>query len=220
MSPQICQGEEYDGKLADVWALGATMYMLRFGRPPFLAKKVIELCYKIVHNDVEWPPIVVETTTQVDDATTTTTTTTTRCDPQVQGLLAGMLQKEPKRRLPLQQVYRKATPIIRSLYAARAPPRPTGTTPIGDGNAAGTLTSPGGGAGSTGGDGRSGGRGKGGGKGAGRGAWLNNKARGITHSTNSSSSSGSNSNNNGSSSSSSSSSNGSRSRPCSRRCAS
>ena len=49
---QICAGEEYDGAAADVWALGATMFMLRFGTPPFLANKIMLLCYKIIHDEV------------------------------------------------------------------------------------------------------------------------------------------------------------------------
>jgi serine/threonine protein kinase len=46
---QICANEKYDGAAADVWALGGTMFMLRFGTPPFLAPKVMLLCYKIIH---------------------------------------------------------------------------------------------------------------------------------------------------------------------------
>ena len=36
MSPELCDGKQYSGRLADVWAFGGTMFMLRFGRPPFL----------------------------------------------------------------------------------------------------------------------------------------------------------------------------------------
>ena len=31
-SPELCAGEKYDGRLSDVWSLGGTMFMLRFGR--------------------------------------------------------------------------------------------------------------------------------------------------------------------------------------------
>lgn len=40
MSPELCSGGEYSGHLADVWALGATMYMIRCGKPPFVANQV------------------------------------------------------------------------------------------------------------------------------------------------------------------------------------
>lgn len=46
MSPELCSGGEYSGQLADVWALGATMYMIRCGKPPFMANQV--LCYGTV----------------------------------------------------------------------------------------------------------------------------------------------------------------------------
>lgn len=40
MSPELCSGEGYSGQLADIWALGATMYMIRCGKPPFMANQV------------------------------------------------------------------------------------------------------------------------------------------------------------------------------------
>ncbi|KAF4316955.1 hypothetical protein BBO99_00006360 [Phytophthora kernoviae] len=43
MSPEMCSGEEYSGQLADVWALGATIFMLKFGNPPFLAKSALQM---------------------------------------------------------------------------------------------------------------------------------------------------------------------------------
>jgi serine/threonine protein kinase len=43
MSPELCSGESYSGFLADVWALGATMFMIRCGRPPFVASTVLQV---------------------------------------------------------------------------------------------------------------------------------------------------------------------------------
>jgi [calcium/calmodulin-dependent protein kinase] kinase len=40
MSPEICSGTAFSGQLADVWAVGATMFMLIYGRPPFVAAQV------------------------------------------------------------------------------------------------------------------------------------------------------------------------------------
>lgn len=87
MCPEICEGIEYNGRLADVWALGATMYMLRFGRPPFIAKKVIQLCFKIINDPLEWP---------------------FEMDKEVQDILISMLEKDPDTRASLPQVLQKA----------------------------------------------------------------------------------------------------------------
>jgi len=87
MCPEICEGVEYNGRLADVWALGATMYMLRFGRPPFIAKKVIQLCFKIVNDLLEWPFEI---------------------DTDLQDILSNMLDKSPSARASLPQVLQKA----------------------------------------------------------------------------------------------------------------
>lgn len=55
MSPEICSGESYSGQLADIWAVGATMYMIRCGRPPFIANSVLQLYYKIQNDQLTFP---------------------------------------------------------------------------------------------------------------------------------------------------------------------
>ncbi|XP_032574112.1 calcium/calmodulin-dependent protein kinase kinase 1 isoform X1 [Drosophila sechellia] len=46
---------EYCGRAADVWALGATLYSLIFGNVPFLADSVPLLYEKIKHDSVKFP---------------------------------------------------------------------------------------------------------------------------------------------------------------------
>ena len=53
MSPELCSGLAYDGQLADVYAVGATLFMLRCGHPPFMANKLIQLYHKI-QKEVVW----------------------------------------------------------------------------------------------------------------------------------------------------------------------
>lgn len=84
MSPELCSGETYSGQLADVWALGATMYMIRTGRPPFVANTVLQLYYKIQNEPLTWPPMAM--------------------DPGLRRLLEGMLVKDPSQRMTLQDV--------------------------------------------------------------------------------------------------------------------
>jgi hypothetical protein len=47
MSPELVSGNAYNAQLADVWALGATIYMLRCGRPPFVSLQLVELYHKV-----------------------------------------------------------------------------------------------------------------------------------------------------------------------------
>lgn len=84
MCPEICAGESYSGPAADVWALGACMYMLRAGHPPFVADKVIQLYHKIIEDPLELP----------DSA----------FSPGLATLLQKMLEKDPANRASLADV--------------------------------------------------------------------------------------------------------------------
>lgn len=83
MSPEMCSGEEYSGQLADIWAVGATIFMLKFGNPPFLAKSAMQMFEKIQNDPLVFPfPI----------------------DPLLQDLLTGMMVKDPQQRMTLEDV--------------------------------------------------------------------------------------------------------------------
>jgi serine/threonine protein kinase len=83
MSPELCEGKSFSGQLADVWAIGATMFMLRFGHPPFLAKSIINLYHKICNDPLVFPGTI---------------------DPGLKNLLENLLEKDPNKRYTLQQV--------------------------------------------------------------------------------------------------------------------
>lgn len=83
MSPEMCSGEEYSGQLADVWALGATIFMLKFGNPPFLAKSAMQMFERIQNDPLVFPSAI---------------------DPLLAHLLNGMLTKAPQKRLTLLDV--------------------------------------------------------------------------------------------------------------------
>lgn len=83
MSPEMCSGEEYSGQMADIWAVGATIFMLKFGSPPFIAKSAMQMFEKIQHDALVFPGPI---------------------DPLLQDLLAGMMVKDPQQRMTLAEV--------------------------------------------------------------------------------------------------------------------
>ena len=62
------------------------MFMLRFGRPPFIASKVLQLAYKIIHDPLVFPFDI---------------------DPNLRNLLRGMLEKDQAKRMTLARVIRE-----------------------------------------------------------------------------------------------------------------
>lgn len=83
MSPEMCSGEEYSGQLADIWAVGATFFMLKFGNPPFVAKSAMQMFEKIQNDPLVFPFAI---------------------DPLLQDLLTGMMVKGPQQRMTLLEV--------------------------------------------------------------------------------------------------------------------
>lgn len=83
MSPELCAGEAFSGQLADVWAMGATMFMLCFGHPPFIASNIMSLYFKIQNDQLVFPMSI---------------------DNGLRELLENMLVKDPTKRFSLQQV--------------------------------------------------------------------------------------------------------------------
>jgi [calcium/calmodulin-dependent protein kinase] kinase len=55
MAPEIIAGDSYDGKLADLYSVGATAYFIRFGEPAFKAKSRHKLYQQILHDPVQFP---------------------------------------------------------------------------------------------------------------------------------------------------------------------
>ena len=111
MSPELFDtGKEFSGQLADIWALGATMWMLKFGNPPFISKNIVSLSNKIQNDDLVFPG---------------------PCDDKLQDLLENMLQKKPSRRLTLQQVimhpWMRTQPAPPSKFSQPASGTDTGT---------------------------------------------------------------------------------------------
>jgi len=84
MSPELCAGLAYDGYLADVYAVGATIFMLRCGHPPFVASKLIALYHKIQEEPVVF----------TDDSVSS----------GLKNIIEGMMVKDPGKRFTLLRV--------------------------------------------------------------------------------------------------------------------
>jgi predicted Ser/Thr protein kinase len=80
MSPEQGRGGTVDAR-SDIYSLGATLYHLVYGCPPFGANSAIALILKHIHDPVSFP--------ERDDV-----------PPEVVALLARMLAKDPARRYP------------------------------------------------------------------------------------------------------------------------
>ena len=85
-APELCTdvAASVDGKAADVWALGVTLWFFAYGEAPFRASGIVELYDKIQHEPLSFPD-------------------PSRCavnqDARLQALLSGLLTKDPKQRL-------------------------------------------------------------------------------------------------------------------------
>ena len=118
MSPELCENKNtaFSGQLADVWAIGATIFMLRFGNPPFVAKSIINLYYKICNDPLVFPGPL---------------------DPGLKNLLEGMLEKDPDKRFTIAQImqhpwYRFPPAVIGPMTQGKPERRPSGDANAGN----------------------------------------------------------------------------------------
>jgi hypothetical protein len=55
MAPEVCDEVSFDGKIADLYSVGATTFYIRFGQPPFVGRNLTALYAKIRNSDVRFP---------------------------------------------------------------------------------------------------------------------------------------------------------------------
>jgi serine/threonine protein kinase len=108
MSPELWemhQGNSVSGPQADVWALGGTMFMLRYGHPPYVANSILMLGNKIRNDPLIFPQPI---------------------DNGLKDLLENMLVKDPSKRFTLEKVL--IHPYLRQPPAVI--PRTAGARPL------------------------------------------------------------------------------------------
>jgi serine/threonine protein kinase len=82
-APEILQGREYDGCLADVWSLGIVVFAMCSGRLPWASATEAEIEAQVSHGGIGLPPIM---------------------SAVIGGLLRQMLQPDPARRPTVAQL--------------------------------------------------------------------------------------------------------------------
>jgi hypothetical protein len=84
MAPELFQAQEYNPFKADIWAMGVTLFVIIFGRQPFVGENLIALQRAITTTEPAFPP----------DA-----------DPLLVDLLQKLLDKNPETRMSLSDLW-------------------------------------------------------------------------------------------------------------------
>ncbi|KAL8029818.1 hypothetical protein ABFS82_14G244600 [Erythranthe guttata] len=82
-APECCSGPTYHGKAADTWAVGITLYFMVLGNYPFLGETLQDTYEKIINKELLLPE---------------------EMNPLLKNLLEGLLCKDPRQRMSLENV--------------------------------------------------------------------------------------------------------------------
>lgn len=117
MAPEILRYEKYDAK-ADLWSVGAVLYEMAVGRPPFRAQNHIELAKKIEQTrTIRFPD---------EDPASRTKPGGEDIIPvpaDVKQLVRGLLRKTPAERFTFDEFF-KSTAMAKSKFPRPAPSAP------------------------------------------------------------------------------------------------
>lgn len=113
MAPEILRYEKYDAK-ADLWSVGAVLYEIAVGKPPFRASNHVELLKRIEHSKgIKFPDEDPQRAT--DEANNAVTTVPS----DVKKLIRSLLKRHPVERSSFEEFF-GSTALARSKF-----PRPT-----------------------------------------------------------------------------------------------
>jgi len=83
LAPEVCTGETYHAVPTDIWSLGITLYLIVFGKCPFLARNVMMMYKAIKENPLVFP---------------------TKVDPQLEDLFHRILERDTNKRITLKEL--------------------------------------------------------------------------------------------------------------------
>jgi len=129
MAPEILRYEKYDAK-ADLWSVGAVLYEMSVGKPPFRAQNHMELLKKIEHarGRVNFPDEVAlarEARGEKDSSRGDTIITVVPSDIKV--LIRMLLKRKPVERASFEDFF--ASDAIRSEFGEKVSSSDPSTTP-------------------------------------------------------------------------------------------
>ena len=93
-APEVCSGQCFDGKSSDLYSVGATMYYIRVGHPPFLKQSP-------VINNHNRASILIDIYTKIQSDTLSFPIAIAI---GLQHLIEGLMIKDPKSRFTMEQV--------------------------------------------------------------------------------------------------------------------
>ncbi|KAF9225004.1 kinase-like protein [Gyrodon lividus] len=133
MAPEILRYQKYDAK-ADLWSVGAVLYEMCVGKPPFRAMNHVELLKKIEHSKgVKFPDEDPSRATSNSSAPPSTSSTKPEEVPvvpaDIKDLIRALLKRRPAERASFEEFF-KSQALAKSKFPRPAPEPPSRTTTI------------------------------------------------------------------------------------------
>lgn len=121
MAPEILRYEKYDAK-ADLWSVGAVLYEMCVGKPPFRAQNHVELLKRIEHSKgVKFPdedPARISSHPSTPPTTKTEEPTLVAVD--IKDLIRTLLKRQPAERASFEEFF-KSRALAKSKFPRPAP---------------------------------------------------------------------------------------------------
>ncbi|KAG1737803.1 kinase-like protein [Suillus lakei] len=125
MAPEILRYEKYDAK-ADLWSVGAVLYEMCVGKPPFRAQNHVELLKKIEHSKgVKFPdedPARISSNPSTPPTIKTEEPTLVAID--IKDLIRALLRRQPAERASFEEFF-KSRALAKSKFPRPAPEPPS-----------------------------------------------------------------------------------------------